>query len=761
MQFRVLGPLEATLAERAAALGGTKQRATLGFLLLHANHVVATSQLLRALWPEDEMPTSARKILQNAVWGLRGVLDLDGGSTRLTTKAPGYMLQVDDERVDLYRFHHLIAQGRAELAAGKPAQARQLLRDALGLWRGPALADLVEIGIAWPKLAEVQSARLDALEDCFEAELGCGRHQAVLGELESMVAAEPLRERSCGQLMLALYRCGRQADALSVYARVRAALVEDLGLEPGHDLQRLQHAILTHDEDLIRPVAQRDRERMTQRERLVVLPPLAEPAGEQPPVVPSPRAAAAERRLVTVVLVRTQPADGSPERVDEILELANAVIREQAERAGGVVAASIGSVSLVVFGTPDARDGDSTRAVHAALDIRRGLAGLPGTLTRSLLPAPELAVRIAVATGAALVRENGSLPSVNGALLDECQALLARVAPGQIRVCARTRQLTWCAIQYHHVEEHPGEYLGDNRGDWQVRRALDHEHIAPHTMPIIDRERELEVLRGLLERAGHRARPHLVTVFGEAGIGKTRFVMEFERRVAVHAETARFLVGRVRPFAEHNELAVLAETVFSYCGATHDDYLETKREKLAGALQRLVAGEEERAWLLSRLGCLLDLPSGVPAGVDVGDLLRAWRCFLEAVAARRPLVVVIDDLHWAGEQLLGFVEDMAESARPVPLLVVVTARPELLERRPGWGGGQRHSATITLDPLSDAAIDRLLEYLEATTDRERADTGGLIARPQRDLPDARRDGTGTLVMSALDTAGDDWRLRRV
>ncbi|MCC3770839.1 AfsR/SARP family transcriptional regulator, partial [Streptomyces sp. UNOC14_S4] len=252
----MLGPLEAVSGNRMIALGGTKQRATLSFLLLHANRVVATSRLLNALWEGDDAPASARKILQNAVWGLRGALFPDGGETEQTTlltQAPGYVLRVNPDDVDLFLFHRRVAEGRAKLTTGAPQEAAVLLRDALALWRGPVLADLMEAGFAWPEVTAVQNARLDAVEDYCEAELACGRHHAVLGELEALVEAEPLRERSCGQLMLALYRCGRQADALNVYSRVRTTLVEELGLEPGLALQRLQQSILTHDRTLALP----------------------------------------------------------------------------------------------------------------------------------------------------------------------------------------------------------------------------------------------------------------------------------------------------------------------------------------------------------------------------------------------------------------------------------------------------------------------------------------------------------------------------
>ncbi|MFF3429796.1 BTAD domain-containing putative transcriptional regulator [Streptomyces sp. NPDC002602] len=242
-------------ADQPVPLGGTKPRATLGYLLLQANQVVPTSQLLAALWSTDNAPVTARKILQNAVWGLRGMLNqcdpgFDGAPAELVTRAPGYMIRVDPDHVDLHLFRRRVRQGRALLSGGSPHEAANRFCEALELWRGPVLSDLVETGTMWPELIAVQNTRLDVLEDYFEAKLRCGQHYAVLGELETTVEAEPLRERASGQLMLALYRCGRQADALGVYNRIRVTLVEDLGLEPGHELRRLQQAILAHDPTL-------------------------------------------------------------------------------------------------------------------------------------------------------------------------------------------------------------------------------------------------------------------------------------------------------------------------------------------------------------------------------------------------------------------------------------------------------------------------------------------------------------------------------
>ncbi|MER5944198.1 BTAD domain-containing putative transcriptional regulator [Streptomyces sp. NPDC001928] len=196
---------------------------------------------------------TARKILQNAIWGLRRALlpnQDESTPVALRTQSPGYSLDVPPEHIDLHLFHRWVKEGRSRLEAGEPDEAGRLLNDALELWRGPALLDVTEAGLSWPELSTLESTRLDVLEDFFEAQLACGRHQAVLGDLESMVENEPLRERACGQLMRALYRCGRQSDALGVFSRLRNLLVEDFGLEPSRELQQLQQAILNHDPDL-------------------------------------------------------------------------------------------------------------------------------------------------------------------------------------------------------------------------------------------------------------------------------------------------------------------------------------------------------------------------------------------------------------------------------------------------------------------------------------------------------------------------------
>jgi DNA-binding SARP family transcriptional activator len=248
VRFNLLGPLEVTNDGSPVPLGGVKQRAALGFLLLHANEVIPASRLLQALWA-DEVPPTARKILHNAISGLRRTVfeNVSDADSALLTRAPGYLLHVNPACVDLSLFQCLAERGRSELARGSWEPAVRLLRQALAFWRGSVLADLTEVGIVWPELAAVQDSRLTTFEDWVEAELALGRHHEVVGALEIAVATGPTRERVRGQLMLALYRCGQQVEALEVYRRTKISLAESLGLDPSRGLQELERAILNHD----------------------------------------------------------------------------------------------------------------------------------------------------------------------------------------------------------------------------------------------------------------------------------------------------------------------------------------------------------------------------------------------------------------------------------------------------------------------------------------------------------------------------------
>jgi DNA-binding SARP family transcriptional activator len=249
-EFRILGPIEASRAGVPVEIGGGKQRAVLTILILNANEIVSADRLIDDLWG-DSPPETAAKALQVHVSQLRKALEPDRASGEpgqiLITRPPGYVLSVEPDALDLTRFELLAGEGRAALAAGDPERAGSLLAEALALWRGAPLADLAFEPFAQAEVARMEELRLAALEDRIEADLQRGGHGELIGELEQLVAAEPLRERVWGQLVLALYRCGRQGDALSAYRRARDALIEELGIEPGRDLQALHEAVLQQD----------------------------------------------------------------------------------------------------------------------------------------------------------------------------------------------------------------------------------------------------------------------------------------------------------------------------------------------------------------------------------------------------------------------------------------------------------------------------------------------------------------------------------
>jgi eukaryotic-like serine/threonine-protein kinase len=247
MDFRILGPLEALDGRQLVALGGSKRRAVLALLLLHANEMLGTDRMIDELWGEQP-PTAAAKTLQVHISRLRKALgDRSGAGDVVVTRGHGYELQLDLEHLDAHRFERLLEGGRAELDGGHPDAAMPLLEQALSLWRGPALADLAYEPFAQGEIARLEDLRAAANERLIEAKLMLGRHVEVIGQLETLVDEYPYREGLRAQLMLALYRADRQADALQAYQDARRALVEGLGIEPGERLRELERAILEQD----------------------------------------------------------------------------------------------------------------------------------------------------------------------------------------------------------------------------------------------------------------------------------------------------------------------------------------------------------------------------------------------------------------------------------------------------------------------------------------------------------------------------------
>jgi DNA-binding SARP family transcriptional activator/ABC-type glycerol-3-phosphate transport system substrate-binding protein len=240
MKFRILGALEVRdEGDRRIPLGAGKQRALLALLLLHASEVVPTDRLIDELWPESP-PERARKAVQVYVTRLRKAL----GRERIRTQGPGYVLELDSDELDLHEFETRVQQARELKGHGDHMGAAIALREALALWHGPPLADFAYEPFAQTEIPRLEERRLEALEERIDSDLALGRGADLVGELEGLIAKHPFRERLRGQLMLALYRDGRQADALRVYQETRKLLVDELGIEPGRALQRLEGAVL-------------------------------------------------------------------------------------------------------------------------------------------------------------------------------------------------------------------------------------------------------------------------------------------------------------------------------------------------------------------------------------------------------------------------------------------------------------------------------------------------------------------------------------
>ncbi|MGC5013492.1 AfsR/SARP family transcriptional regulator, partial [Streptosporangium sp. DT93] len=252
LSFRVLGPLEVLVGQRRVSIGGARQRITLAALVLRAGRVVPVDLLAEAIWGEHPPPTARRQVVI-CVSGLRrAFLEAGAPADLLATSPPGYVLQADPDDVDVLLAERLATRARAAEAAGDPAGAARWFADACGLWRGPALAGIDS------EFFEAEARRLDdrhltLTEERVQLELALGRHRELIDDLAVFVDANPLRERLRAQLMLARYRCGRRAEALDTYRVGRAQMVDELGIEPGTELQTLHDSILRDDRELVAP----------------------------------------------------------------------------------------------------------------------------------------------------------------------------------------------------------------------------------------------------------------------------------------------------------------------------------------------------------------------------------------------------------------------------------------------------------------------------------------------------------------------------
>ncbi|PWU23606.1 MAG: hypothetical protein C5B48_08290 [Candidatus Rokuibacteriota bacterium] len=555
--FLLLGPFEVRDGERIVELRRKKHRALLALLALRAGEAVSADVVIEELWG-GKPPKTAREALHNYVSQLRKQL----GEDAIETRGNGYLL---DGNLDLARFERLVAAARD---AGTVEECATGLREALALWRGPPLADLAYEPFAAAEIQRLEELHLAARKDLIDAELELGRQAELIPELEALVAEHPYRERLRGQLMLALYRSGRQADALAAYRDARTTLDEELGLEPSTALRELEQAILRQDPSLDLPT---------------VLPPVAE-----------------RRKTVTVLFAELAPAPGlDPER----LRGRALAVRTAIEAHGGSVEARGGDELLGVFGVPVSHEDDALRAVRAASELGTDF-------------------RVGVDSGEVLAGHG----FVSGEVVSVATRLQRAATVGEVRLGGATLVLCRDAVEVEPVD-----------GAFRLVEVLEGEApIArgPHS-PLIGRRRELETLEAAFVEARENGRCRLVTVAGEPGIGKTRLAREL---IASLGDAATVLVGRCVSYGQGATWLPLREML----------------EQAGESLDPILAG------------------AGSPGEVFLG----ARRVF-ERLAEKQPLLLALDDAHWAEPTLLDLVEYLGGRAEgPILCLCLTREQPD-------------------------------------------------------------------------------------
>jgi DNA-binding SARP family transcriptional activator/class 3 adenylate cyclase len=703
MEFRILGPLEVRSEDgRVLALGGAKPRGVLALLLLHANQPVRAEQLAVDVWGVDA-PANSIKTIQVHVSRLRRALEDE--SLLLTTPA-GYRLRVRTGELDAARFDELVADGQEALAAGDPRRAAALLREALGLWRGPALGGVEFEPFAQNAIARLEEQRLAALEARVEADLAAGSHAQLIAELQQLSVQYPTRERLAGQLMLALYRCGRAGDAAAVYRSARHRLADELGIEPGRELRELELKVLNQDPalHLPRPATPADGGVPTG----LAAPP-AERGSDDDDTV---------RKTVTVLVasLRSQTRHADPEVRQRLMKLAREEAARVIEGHGGHVLRGRGAELVGVFGLSRIREDDALHALTAAVQLRAEMTALldgePG----------ELSLHVGLDTGvvAAGAGEEPVGDPVEGA------AELARTADdGAILLSEATRRFAPDAIRVGAVDH----------GTWVLEDVIPN---APsvrrrHNLPMIDRADELAIALRAFERATVTRSAQLLTVEGDAGLGKSRLAEEVRHCVEGRAKT---LVAHCGAYGDGTALWPLRGAIADLTGDGNSD-----------TVRRLLGQAEDADAIADLVLAGLGL---VERAADQERVPWALRRLLETVAESKPLVLIVEDAHAAEPPLLDLLEYLVEWLTAAPVFVLCLVRPEFLDGRRSWPRGPDGVMEVKLARLSDDESSQLLESLTerqpispVSRDRVlRAAEGNPLFLEQMVAMDSEDDGDG-------------------
>jgi DNA-binding SARP family transcriptional activator len=646
MEFRILGPLEVLAEGRVVPLSGKRQRALLALMLLRVNETLSPDELADLL-------SRSKKTLHVQISRLRRDLAA-GGDGLLITRGHGYALELDPQRIDAHRFEELAGKGRRALAEGRPRLAAELLDHALGLWRGHALADLAYESFAQDDVRRLEDARLVATGERIDADLALGRHAEVIGQLQRLIATHPDDELLRARLMLALYRCDRQAEALDAFQDARKALNE-IGLQVGDRLRELHGAVLNQDPALVAPA----------------------PPSTAGVAQPLPGA----RRLMTVVAASVDETAGEssdPESLHHARKRRQRMCEEVFGRHGGTVEHIDGRVVTALFGLRSFHEDDALRAVRAALELRAASAATVGIGSGKMF------------VGAGLHGE----PVATGDASAAAARLCERAADGEILLADQTYRLVARHIQAEAVAR---------EGPRALRLLELHaaETVAGGT-PFVGREPERAALLALLRRVTRERICHLATVVGPPGVGKTRLARELAAEVT---NEGTIVVGRCLSYGEGVAYRPLTDIVN-----------QLTRGDLERGLAEILDGDDADGAIRR---CVLATIAGEP--MPEVESFWAMRRLFEAVARRRPLVVAIEDAHFAERALLDLLEYVVSFSRGSPILLLCLARRELIESHPDWGVPQPDRTLVQLEMLADAEAEALVAALGDLDARARSE----------------------------------------
>jgi class 3 adenylate cyclase/tetratricopeptide (TPR) repeat protein len=423
-----------------------------------------------------------------------------------------------------------------------------------------------------------------------------------------------------------------------------------------------------------------------------------------------------ERKVVTVLFcdlvgftARSDQAD--PEDVGAMLRPYHVRLRREIERFGGTLDKFIGDAVMAVFGAPTSHEDDPERAVRCAARMLEAIAELNATQ-----PALALSVRIGITTGEALVvlQPGSETEGVVGDIVNTASRLQGVAPVNGILVGEGTWRATRGPFEYEELDPVRVKGKAQPVPVWRLVRArsrwgvdVDQRPVAP----FIGRDAELDLLMRCYARTLRERSVQLVTLLGEPGLGKSRLIHEFARHVDDHQQLVSWRQGRCLPYGDGITFWALGEIVKAQAGILESDPSTQVAAKLDGALQALVGRASDREWLRARLAPLLGLGNAEGPGADQAELFAAWRRVIEAMAAGGPLVLVVEDLHWADAALLQFLTYLIDSSAGIALLVIATARPELLDRHPGWNEERPNASSITLSPLTDTDTTALIAAL--------------------------------------------------